>query len=79
MTSGFEMFSRNALQSVLKQGIKSRGHFFQTEVKVYCRKFNVAEVPIHYRSASPSVNSRVIQDALKNLLRLFRMRLTKTL
>ena len=79
MTSGFELFSRDALQSVLRQGIKSRGHFFQTEIKVYCRKLNVAEVPIHYRSASPSVNSRVIWDALKNLFRLFRMRLIKAL
>lgn len=79
MTSGFEMFSREALQAVLNQGIQSRGHFFQTEIKVYCRKLNVTEVPIHYRSASPSVNSRVIWDALKNLFRLFRMRLIRAL
>ncbi|NEQ26753.1 MAG: glycosyltransferase [Microcoleus sp. SIO2G3] len=79
MTSGFELFSREALQTVLKHGIQSRGHFFQTEIKVRCRKMNVAEVPIHYRSASPSVNSFVIWDALKNLFRLFRMRLTGSL
>src|SRR3954471_15682097 len=31
MTSGFELFSRKALQYVLERGIHSRGHFFQTE------------------------------------------------
>lgn len=79
MTSGFQLFSQQALRSVLSRGIQSRGHFFQTEMKVYCRKFKLAEVPIHYRSASPSVNSRVILDALKNLFRLLKMRLQRAL
>jgi dolichol-phosphate mannosyltransferase len=74
MTSGYQLFSRQALAQILERGIQSRGHFFQTEMKAYCRHFAVAEVPIHYRAASPSVNSDVVKDALRNLWRLFRLR-----
>jgi dolichol-phosphate mannosyltransferase len=76
MTSGFELFSRGALQYVLEQGIHSRGHFFQTEIKAYCHAFRIAEVPIHYRAASASVNNGVLKDAFQNLWRLFRARLS---
>ena len=74
MTSGFELFSRAALQQVLRRGINSRGHFFQTEIKAHCHGLRVAEVPIHYRAASPSVNNNVLKDAFANLWRLFRAR-----
>jgi dolichol-phosphate mannosyltransferase len=76
MTSGYQLFSRRALEKVLARGIRSRGHFFQTEMKAYCRHLAVAEVPILYRAASPSVNGNVVKDALRNLWRLFRLRLT---
>jgi dolichol-phosphate mannosyltransferase len=74
MTSGFELFSRAALEHVLACGIHSRGHFFQTEVKAHCQALRVAEVPIHYRSASDSVNNGVLKDAFRNLWRLYRAR-----
>ncbi len=74
MTSGFELFSRAALQEVLARGVQSRGHFFQTEIKAHCRDMRAAEVPIHYRAASDSVNNGVLKDALRNLWRLFRAR-----
>ena len=76
MTSGYELFRRPVLEAVLARGIQSRGHFFQTEIKAYCRKWRVAEVPIHYRAASNSVNVRVLKDAFANLWRLFRLRLS---
>jgi dolichol-phosphate mannosyltransferase len=76
MTSGYELFSRPVLQQVLARGVQSRGHFFQTEIKTYCRKFRVAEVPIHYRAASAGVNLKVLKDAFANLWRLFRLRLS---
>jgi dolichol-phosphate mannosyltransferase len=76
MTSGFELFSRTALQYVLERGVHSRGHFFQTEIKAHCHAFRIAEVPIHYRAASASVNNTVLKDAFKNLWRLFRARLS---
>jgi dolichol-phosphate mannosyltransferase len=75
MTSGFQLFKREALQEILDRGIESRGPFFQTEMKTYARRMKVAEVPIQYRGASHRVGSKQINDAFKNLLRLFNMRL----
>ncbi len=75
MTSGFELFSRDALQMVLDRGIQSRAHFFQTEIKTYCRKLNITEVPITYRSASPRLGKTALKDARAQLLRLFRLRM----
>ncbi len=79
MTSGFEMFTHAALQKVLDKGIQSRGHFFQTEIKAYCRDMRIIEVPIHYRAPSQNVNVAVIIDAFSNLFRLFRKRLAGNL
>ena len=75
MTSGFEMFRRETLAKVLDRGIRSRGHFFQTEIKFHCRDLQSVEVPIHYESASDGVNGKVVLDALKGLASLFRTRL----
>ncbi|HEY0384641.1 MAG TPA: glycosyltransferase [Pyrinomonadaceae bacterium] len=74
MTSGFEMFSRRALEDVLKRGIKSRGPFFQTEIKTYCRNLKIVEVPIQYRAASHDVNNKALKDSFSNLWRLYRLR-----
>jgi dolichol-phosphate mannosyltransferase len=76
MTSGFEMFTKDALQKVLDKGIRSRGHFFQTEIKTHCRKMRITEIPIHYRSPSNNVNTGVLLDSFKNLLGLFAKRIT---
>ncbi len=75
MTSGYEMFSRTALQIVMRRGIVSRGHFFQTEIKTYCRNMNWVEVPIQYQHASGSIPRSALNDAIKGLLRLFFLRL----
>ena len=79
MTSGFEMFTSAALRKVLDKGIRSRGHFFQTEIKAYCRNLRTAELPIHYRTPSQNVNAAVIMDAFINLFRLFGKRLAGNL
>ncbi|HVO92972.1 MAG TPA: glycosyltransferase [Terriglobales bacterium] len=73
MTSGFELFSRAALQAVLTQGIRSRGKFFQTEIKTICRNMRIAEVPIHYRSPTGGIGSSELADSFINLWRLYRV------
>ncbi len=75
MTSGYEMFRRETLQAVMNRGIVSRGHFFQTEIKTYCRNTRCVEVPIHYQNASGNIPQSVLRDAVKGLLRLFVLRL----
>jgi dolichol-phosphate mannosyltransferase len=79
MTSGFELFSRRALENVLRVGIRSRAHFFQTEIKVYCRRLKLVEVPIHYRSPSPRLGSSALKDSLRQLRRLFGLRIRRAL
>ena len=70
MTSGFELFSRDALQMVLEKGIDSRGHFFQTEIKTFCRKLRICEVPIRYENASPRLKATAITESFRQLWRL---------
>jgi dolichol-phosphate mannosyltransferase len=79
MTSGFELFTRPALQEILSKGIRSRGPFFQTEIKAHSRRLRWAEVPIQYRAASHRINNASLKDAFANLWRLFRLRLSKGL
>src|ERR1035438_7712965 len=78
MTSGFELFSRKTLSKVLDRGIQSRAHFFQTEIKTYCRNLRFVEVPITYRAASPRLGSSAITEAFRQLWRLFRLRLKRS-
>lgn len=76
MTSGFEMFTLAALQQALAKGIHSRAHFFQTEIKIHCRKLRITEVPITYRSASPNLSQTSVKEAFSQLWRLFKLRLS---
>ena len=73
MTSGFELFRAPVLADAIGH-IRSRGPFFQTEIKTYCHRYKIAEVPIVYRMASHNVTSASLKDALGNLWRLFRSR-----
>ena len=75
MTSGFEMFSRETLQMVVDRGIKSRAHFFQTEIKTYCRNLRFVEVPITYRAASPRLGLYPVKESFQQLWRLFQLRM----
>lgn len=72
MTSGFELFSRKALEMVLARGIQSRAHFFQTEIKYHCRNLKYLEIPISYNSPSPRLGSSSLTDAIRQLRRLAR-------
>jgi dolichol-phosphate mannosyltransferase len=72
MTSGFELFRRDALVEVLKRGIRSSGPFFQTEIKSHCSKMKIAETPITYRNATASVGRRELRESLLILWELYR-------
>lgn len=75
MTSGYQLFTRATLEAVLAKGIRSRGPFFQTEVKTHCRHLRLAEVPISYRGGSHPVGRRAITESFVVLARLFGRRL----
>ena len=76
MTGGFELFTRGALKQILRRGIRSRGPFFQTEIRVRAHDFRVAEVPIHYRSGNHPLGIKDFLDAFCGLWHLFRFRET---
>ncbi|HOY40645.1 MAG TPA: glycosyltransferase [Chitinophagales bacterium] len=75
MTSGFQGFHRDVIGNLLKYPLKSRAHFYQTEVKYLLRKHRTAEVPIHYQAPSPRVSPSAIKNARETLLYYFWERL----
>ena len=72
MTSGFECFTRVALKRVLERGVRSKAHFFQTEIRYLMHDFAWVEVPISYRSPSASLGVASLRDAFSSLLALRR-------
>jgi dolichol-phosphate mannosyltransferase len=74
MTSGFEIFTNKSLSYVIKKGIKSKGPFFQTEVKIHAHNLHITEIPISYRSGSHNINKNTLVDALKTLVHYFKMK-----
>jgi len=67
MTSGYQGFSRDIVKKILDYGLKSKAHFYQTEVRYLLRHKKSTEIAIVYRAPSPSVSTGAITDSLKNL------------
>jgi dolichol-phosphate mannosyltransferase len=76
MTSGYQGFRREVLTRLLAYPLRSRAHFYQTEVRYLLRYSRLMEVPIHYRAPSPSVSNNAIKDAIGVLLYYFAKRIT---
>src|SRR5262245_32570481 len=72
MTSGFECFSRSAMLLVLKHGVRSRAHFFQTEIKYLLRDSKWVEIPISYSNPSKSVGASNLLEAFSNLYTMYK-------
>ncbi len=72
MTSGFQLFNRNAMSTLLDIGISSKGPFFQTEMKFYISKsgFLIAEVPISYSNPSRKISFSDVYESLASLVKL---------
>ena len=66
-TSGFQGFHRRVVGALLAYPLRSRAHFYQTELRYLMRKHRFAEVPIHYRAPSNSVSQKAIKNALETL------------
>lgn len=75
MTSGFQLFTKPALEAVLEKGIRSKGPFFQTEMKTHCRGFRISEVSIQYDAGSHSIGREALSESFRHLWRLFRLRM----
>ena len=66
-TSGFQGFHREIVGRLLSHKLKSKAHFYQTEVRYLLRNRRYIEVPIHYRAPSPRVSNAAIKDSLSVL------------
>jgi len=76
MTSGFQGFHRHIVERLLAYPLRSKAHFYQTEVRHLLRHTRLMEVPIHYRAPSPRVSSGAIKNSVHVLLHYFLLRLT---
>ncbi|MDQ6623247.1 MAG: glycosyltransferase [Verrucomicrobiota bacterium] len=77
MTSGFEGFRREVVGELIAYPLRSRAHFYQTEVRYLLRGKRFTEVPIHYRAPSKSVRSAAILNSFDVLFYYFGQRLRR--
>ncbi len=70
MTSGFECFKREVLESFKLENFLSTGHMYQTEMRFYCRNLKTVEVPIHYEGSASSLSMGSVLEALGLLFKL---------
>ena len=75
MTSGYQGFHDYVVEAFLAYGLKSKAHFYQTEIRYLLRDTRYMEVPIHYRAPSPSVSQKAMKNSLGTLWYYFMLRL----
>lgn len=75
MTSGYEGFHRDIVARILAYPLKSKAHFYQTEIRHLLRHSRWMEVPIHYRAPSPRVSQKAIKNSFATLFEYFVLRL----
>lgn len=71
MTSGYLGFHRQVVGEFLNYKLKSKAHFYQTELRYLLRKKRFIEVPIHYRAPSPNVSRGAILNSFSVLFYYF--------
>lgn len=76
MTSGFQGFRRPVLERIVDYPLRSRAHFYQTELRHLLRSQKLIEVPIHYRAPSPGVSQGAVRDSVSVLLHYFLLRIS---
>ena len=76
MTSGFQAFRRSVLLKVVDYPLRSKAHFYQTELRHLLRREKLIEVPIHYRAPSPRVSRGAIKNSISVLIHYFLLRIT---
>jgi dolichol-phosphate mannosyltransferase len=67
-TSGFEAFRSDALSKIDLDAFISTGHFYQTEMRFYCKDFKTIEIPITYTGSKSRFSSTVLVNAFKEFL-----------
>ena len=68
MTSGFQGFGREVVLKFLDYQLKSKAHFYQTELRYLLRKRKYTEIAVSYKAPSPSVSLKSLMNSLFLLL-----------
>ncbi len=76
MTSGYMGFHREVARLFVENGLRSKAHFYQTEVRFLLRYERYIEVPIHYIAPSPRVSQGAIKNSISTLFYYFFKRIT---
>ena len=76
MTSGYQGFSRAVAERFVDYPLRSRAHFYQTELRYLLRRYRAIETPITYRAPSPSVSRKAIINSFEVLFHYFWLRIT---
>ena len=76
MTSGYIAMKREVAQRFAQYELRSKGHFYQTEMRYLLRNYSSVEIPIHYQSPSKRVSSSSIKNSFSVLFFYFKKRLT---
>lgn len=75
MTSGYQGFHVDVVERFLDYKLLSHAHFYQTELRYLLRKTRYIEIPIHYKTPSPSISKKAIYNSLYVLLHYFILRI----
>ncbi len=75
-TSGYQGFHIDVVKKFVSYKLVSEAHFYQTELRYLLRKTRYAEIPIHYRSPSPSVSKKSVRNSIYVLFYYFLLRLS---
>lgn len=69
-TTGFQLFRREELESILSRPLISKGPFFQTEMKARALGLNVGIeiVPISYQNPSHKITSNDLIESVRSLI-----------
>lgn len=67
MTSGYQAFRSEVLEELTCYPLRSKAHFYQTEVRYLLRGRRYTEIPIHYRAPSPRVSRGAILNSVNVL------------
>ncbi|MFZ7144620.1 MAG: glycosyltransferase [Bacteroidota bacterium] len=76
MTSGYQGFHRGVVEKFTSYQLRSKAHFYQTEIRYLLRKYPSKEIPIHYQAPSPRVSKKAITNSIETLLYYFWRRIT---
>jgi len=71
MTSGYQGFTKDIAAKFAYYPLRSRAHFYQTELRYLLRGYTYKEIPISYKTPSPSVRAASVLNSLGTLFYYF--------